>query len=213
MELKEILQEVKNQAENSNDENYSAYSTLFEEIAEMLFNQYTLKKNNIEYEFAEIEFYLRTSTLEDTCVHQYVGMDAGCFRIHYSGVDITFGSSLEKEFPKSSSKQPNKYYGGILIRGLKKDDEYIMGPLRVQLELFSGLSLDNPCLSLSLIKKEKKPKKELLWTTRQAVSGKFKDSLLCCYEKDLIIEFKESHSKYPASIRFLNPSEHLTYKP
>lgn len=216
MDLKNKLEELKVKVKDSKglkENNYSEYLKLFEEIAKLLFNQYKLVKNNIEdYEFTEIEFYLRTFTLNDTCVHRYAGMDAGCFRIHYSGVDITIGSSFshEKDLPKGNKTLSNQeYYGGILIRGLKKNNEYIMGPLKIQHELFSGLSLDKSHLSLSLEKKTK-TEKEIYWTTRQGVSGEFENAKLCCYDEDLKKECEKVPSRYPAWIRFkTSPS----YKP
>lgn len=206
----------------------------FNELAFQLLNGYviekTIGKNTQTYEFAEIEFYLRSGAFNDPCVHKYAQSEAGCFRVHYSGVDLTFGSSiLESDLNKISAKMPlteDQYYGGILIRVLKKGSEYICGPLRVQTELFSGLSIENENLSIKLKEKESIPQKQLAWTTRQGVNEDstlcYKDvcstdaklcyhdpilfrydSILCCYDKE--IEKSDNTKGYgDAKKRFIN---------
>lgn len=165
----------------------------FEEIAQKLFNEYSLKKTvnevDIIYDFTEIEFYFYNNNLNDKCVHSH-SFQEGVFRVHYSGVDITFNSVK------------NECYGGILIRGVKntninsEKDKYTWGPLRVLCELFSGIKLGQP-ISLSLIKRETS-NSPLLWTVRQGVNGNFKESKLCCYN----ILKSESILNYSAKERF-----------
>lgn len=114
----------------------------FKEIAQELMNYYQIKSvSGEEFNIYEIEFYFFNENHKDPSVHCH-NMGVGKWRVHYSGLDITF------EGLKDSS-----YYGGILIRSIGNSKKIIVGPLRVQTTLLSGGSI-SVAKGISLIKVE-----------------------------------------------------------
>ena len=105
----------------------SAYSveelqSLFYKTSKNIINNYILQIDNLRIELKELEFYFFDCEKHpDIYVHQnelqketsnflYVHDSWG----NYGGLDLTFGNK--------------KYYGGILIRGIKLNTAYIAGP-------------------------------------------------------------------------------------
>lgn len=99
-------------------------SEQFDRIAKELFQKYQIVKNDSVYDLLEIEFYYCSSDHKDIITYQRT-TKGGLWFFHPSGVDITFQS------------ESDKYYGGILIRSIKKQGgKAICGPLKCVDELF-----------------------------------------------------------------------------
>jgi hypothetical protein len=111
----------------------------FEEIANLLFQEYHIKKGENTYEFLEIEFYYYTKGHEDIITHPR-NEKSGRWFFHYSGVDITFESKCKDINCGFNTRQPNDdYFGGILIRSLLKNGkELITGPQKCTWSLFDA---------------------------------------------------------------------------
>lgn len=108
----------------------------FESIAKEIINGFQIRKGEILYSFAEIEFYYYGEDQKDvhTYIRKCIGMD---WFFHYSGIDIAFET-------KYDSKWVPCQFGGVLIRSIIKHvdgekEEIIAGPLRCQQELFNGI--------------------------------------------------------------------------
>jgi hypothetical protein len=172
MELKELLRFP----ENGNCED-------FKERAEELILHYRIKKVSGGvtrcYFINEIEVYYHGKGHEDCFTHPHFFKEAGRFRVHYSGVDITFvsdwkgkGDDIKKRnFPdnnktfrydeivkvlKEGEQMSDFSYGGILIRSIREEGEtkFIKGrPLRVLCELFH---VEGDSVQLQLVKGEKR---------------------------------------------------------
>lgn len=83
-----------------------------------LINNFVLVINNEQYEFSEIElYYYKKGEHQDCIVLQREHKQASDIFFHRYGFDICF-TSLNDE------------YGGILVRSLKKDNNFIVGSLR-----------------------------------------------------------------------------------
>ena len=99
------------------------YDIYFAEIAQELMCNYIIATDKAEYDIIDIEFYLYTPEHRDVITYPRE-MDEGRWFFHASGVDITFRST-------------NSIFGGILIRGLRKNNnEYIGGPQKCVNELW-----------------------------------------------------------------------------
>ena len=124
--------------------NSNEATTEFDTIAKKLFEEYQIAKGNTRYDIEEVEFYLYTVNHTDN-KHVYPRVcKAGEWFVHYSGVDLTFKTCINKDNKVTQC-------GGILIRRIKKENSTaIGGPLRCLMELFNGQ--DAPLL----VKKEKK---------------------------------------------------------
>lgn len=114
MEIRELLQKPLEGLNNNNVQD------TFTQIANNLFNNCYIECGDMEYYFAEIEFYYYDK-------EQFLGTDAehfkwqevtyartnkkvGDFLYHLSGIDICFDSSFDNN---------NTRFGGILIRSIK----------------------------------------------------------------------------------------------
>jgi len=161
----------------------------FSVIANHLFNKCRIVKDSTEYEFVEIEFYYRSKDIDDTSVHKH-NLPAGKFRVHYSGLDITFdGTSLSDDEveKKIINLEKGKHYGGILIRSIKNlnTNKIINGPLRVQTNLLSGFDIEETHKLNLYIKEGYNNNISLAWTTRQGVnSGNYENCKLCCFNSN-----------------------------
>ena len=114
----------------------------FKEIAQELMNFYQIKSvSGEQFNIYEIEFYFFNVNHKDPSVHRH-NMSVGEWRVHYSGLDITFNGCTYKNDRCKSKKciECNESYsfGGILIRSIGKFGEIIVGPLKVQTTLLSG---------------------------------------------------------------------------
>ena len=119
----------------------------FEEIAKDIMTNYIIKKGNTTYEFLEIEFYYFSNNHHDLITYPRKA-EAGEWFFHASGVDICFDSNVqldEKDKIIEGQDENDIYFGGILIRSLKKTDDegnikYITGPQKCCYDLFDKFS-------------------------------------------------------------------------
>ena len=115
------------------------YQDVFSKYANKLMNEYCLKVDDKKYNLIEIEFYFYD---KENHPDPYIYCNekqkkCGEFYFHGSGMDITFGNEI--------------CYGGILIRSIMKEGEYINGSLILLEELF-GDEIDK--LKIELIEKD-----------------------------------------------------------
>lgn len=109
----------------------------FRDLANKIINNYHIKCGNKGFRFAEIEFYYydKNHFNEEWCQKTYPrkDKDAGELFFHYSGVDICFDSSFDKDMA---------IFGGILIRSLYDEERkmYITGPLLCANEMLNACS-------------------------------------------------------------------------
>ncbi|MCR5850889.1 MAG: hypothetical protein K6G92_09305 [Bacteroidaceae bacterium] len=114
MGIRELLQEPLEGLNNCNVQD------TFAKIARNLFNNCYIECGDIEYYFAEIEFYYydKEQCLGSICEQYkwqlitYARSDkkVGDFLYHLSGIDICFDSRIDSDFVR---------FGGILIRSIK----------------------------------------------------------------------------------------------
>lgn len=98
----------------------------FDEIALKLLREKALLVNNTEFRFTEIEFYyFHQGIHEDNYTHEH-RRDAGEWRFHNQGLDITFQSNKDSD-------------GGILIRGIWDGKNYTNGPRLVVGKIFEAM--------------------------------------------------------------------------
>jgi hypothetical protein len=98
--------------------NNSDIQVSFDRIAKELLLKHVISVNDLDFEITEIEFYFfNVEHHPDNYTHPH-NMQAGSWRLHKQGIDITFDGTKEKED------------GGILIRGLKSGDRYVNGPIK-----------------------------------------------------------------------------------
>ena len=132
----------------------------FDRIARDMIHKWHLQVNDDLYSFTEIEFYFRDKeTHDDNSTHPHT-YDAGLWRSHLAGLDITL-------------RHPKGGHGGILIRGLKKDTDYFNGPIRILEPIF--ISLGNVSLTkkvFGLAPKSQKTAEPIMKTTRHGLSKK-----------------------------------------
>jgi hypothetical protein len=94
----------------------------FDRIATDLLLEKALFVNGKEIRFTEIEFYFFDPIHQDTYTHEHT-RNVGEWRFHSQGLDITFQGNKTTD-------------GGILIRGILVDNEYINGPRKVVGKIF-----------------------------------------------------------------------------
>ncbi len=86
------------------------------EIAESIFNNYKIERDNELFEIAEIEVYLENETFDD--IYRHNNADHLKFEYitwHYSGIDVCFGNGRDIAC-------------GVLIRGLRNNKKTLYGP-------------------------------------------------------------------------------------
>lgn len=126
--IKTIIRSTSNRIKSSGD---------FSDLAKKIITKYHIKCGNKRFRFAEIEFYYYDKDYlnEEWCQKTYPRKDkeAGDLFFHYSGVDICFDSSFDKD---------NAVFGGILIRSLYDENRkmYITGPLLCANEILNACS-------------------------------------------------------------------------
>ena len=110
------------------------------DMAENIFYKNTLRINNFEYIFTELEFYFYSnyhkdeySHIKDIKINNYT---TGDFRFHYSGVDLVICKKDE-------------FFCGVLMRGIQNCETHkcINGPLRVLVAIcndFNNLYTSEP---------------------------------------------------------------------
>ncbi len=118
----------------------------FEEIANMLFQDFHIEKEGVRYDFLEVEFYFYSEKHPDFITYPR-NTKAGEWFFHMSGVDISFESKKEER----EGKEVAVFGGGILVRSIlkkEKETQVIAGPYKCMDELFDkfdalGTNLEN----------------------------------------------------------------------
>jgi hypothetical protein len=161
---------------------------------ELMRNYQIVSVSGERFDMHEIEFYFFSVNHNDNSVHRH-GMDAGQWRVHYSGIDITFDGCIN--IKKNNCKirkcvdcKEISSYGGILIRTIGISKNLIVGPLKVQTTLLTGGSIKGSS-GLSLIEnKDCNNIKELKFSTRCGVKNTngFDDMNYCFYNGDILTE-------------------------
>lgn len=109
--------------------------SILEKCAEKLMGQYCIKKKDVYYQIAEIEFYYYGPNHPDIITYPRTCSEKQWF-FHQSGVDLTITSNVKGDQPS---------FGGILIRSIIKYDRNgniirtICGPQKCVNELFDVL--------------------------------------------------------------------------
>lgn len=180
MALINNISDLRQALSRQNMQMISNYDDEFYRIAESLFKNFAIKVGDIEYRFVELEFYLNIKD-ETKGITYKRDTEAGEWLVHYSGLDLSFESSIKEEF-----------YGGILIRALTSSDydnekkSYINGPLRCLLQVFKGISaLDSDSKAPQIIK------------SKSIKADEIKDLVVC---RRYGIDEKRSASKYRYTI-------------
>lgn len=164
---------------------------LFDTIAKKLFDGYHIKKGDSTYDFLEIEFYYFEERHPDYITYPRT-ISKGKWFFHPSGIDISFESSCEKGFEKTSKAGEN-FFGGILIRSLVKDGNIaITGPLKCCWELFD-------CFSAFELKPNELPIIE-----RRSVVNQFE-----IYKTERFISFDKAKAEVNYGDNFENFEDHL----
>ena len=127
--MKEVIGKLQENIEKSNG-SVEEMQCIFYETAKELMNNYVLKiEDDIEVELKEVEFYYYDKNKHpDDYTHGH-NLQKECCKlyVHGSGLDITFGNG--------------KYYGGILIRGIKINGKYVAGPGKVMQKIAKELGI------------------------------------------------------------------------
>lgn len=138
--------------------------SILEECAKMLMGHYCIKKKDVHYQIAEIEFYYFGPNHPDIITYPRSCSEKQWF-FHQSGVDLTITSN-------EKGNQPS--FGGILIRSIIKYDRNgnivrtICGPQKCVEELFDFLDAvdyDNNLTPL-LVKRDEEMSVEIYSTQR-----------------------------------------------
>ena len=125
--------------EVSHYNNQDEIQRYFGEVADKLFKHVAIEAGNDIFTFVEVEFYYYKKGVFEgplfNCTYPRT-RTVGQFFWHYSGMDICF-ESIEKK----------GYFGGILIRSLKKrSGEIIAGPMRCSNEIMNSCNGEMPRL-------------------------------------------------------------------
>jgi len=117
-------------------EKFEDFQIIFYEIAKELLTNYVLQINGKDIELLEIEFYFKDANKHnDRYTHgkKEQQLAKNLLYIHSSGrggVDISFGNGI--------------YYGGILIKSIKIDNEYIIGQQNVFNKIIEIFNVEPP---------------------------------------------------------------------
>jgi len=122
--MSDILFELQKEIEKNND--FAKFQNIFFENAKKLMSKYVLVIDDKEFELTELEYYFYDENKHPDCyVHLNEMQKETCGKLYVhnkgnwiGGIDITFGNG--------------SYYGGILIRGIKYNNEFISGPAKVR---------------------------------------------------------------------------------
>jgi hypothetical protein len=110
---------------------------IFYESAKDLMNNFVLKIDSLEIELTEIEFYyFECQYHADLYVHldKLQKETSGYLYVHKKaegrgGIDLTFGN--------------NRFFGGILLRGIKDSDAFVSGPSKVKEYISEKLKIED----------------------------------------------------------------------
>lgn len=181
------LDEFKNELKLIHDKKNSVkeFQDIFNPMAKFALTNLAIKVGNIKYYLLEIEFYYCNKRLEEeeTFKRTYRReCKAEEFFLHYSGLDICFATSEDKDS-----------YGGILIRSVlkheddNKEDVIISGPLKCANEIINQCFKSKKKAYPEIVYDQSRIKGDIWATIRQGIetSAKF-ETLRDNYNKHII---------------------------
>lgn len=141
----------------------------FDRIAKDLIENWQFNLQGTLYSFTEIEFYyFDRASHPDKYSHKHSYM-VGKWRFHLQGLDISLGYEKEEDTDDFCS------YGGILLRGIKSQTEYINGPKRILAHIFKALdSVDKIQKTFGLVE-QKNSKVQIYKSVRKGLSERYPD--------------------------------------
>ena len=160
----------------------------FNQIAELLFGKFAIRKGNTLYLFKEVEFYFYNRNHRDIITHPRISNSLCWYVNNFGGIDLNFGSTIDTiSNIGKRGKNTQKYilnsdacFGGILIRQLmsKENGDVLEGPWACA-ELFrcydaTGYDSDQPLIiehNSGMVSYIRKPRINLL-TAGQTVEKK-----------------------------------------
>jgi len=178
----------------------------FSEIADILLFKSYIKTEKGNYRILEIEFYFKNNNhCDNVTIERTEDEDAGMWWLHDYGVDLSFKSKSE------NLKEPEKFYGGILIRSIipfsensnqLKDEKAIYGPRKCCWYLFYSSAFESKNVPQIVMNDgasrhigemgsttryiTRKPKKE---------DGDYRDSFYRFYVKGLNLKIESTYKK------------------
>lgn len=115
----------------------------FQNIAQLLFDNYAIETHDALYRMIEIEFYWNSKTHQDKTTYErkHVNPKSGDWFFHYSGVDIAL------------KNEETGGYGGILIRSLYNIETKLVtkGPMVCAMKLFSGTNAFSESIKTKIV--------------------------------------------------------------
>lgn len=137
--------------------NENCIDSEFVRLAELLLWQSELVVNKATFNFTEIEFYYYAEKIhQDAFTHEHKE-DAGKWRFHNQGFDITLKGETG--------------FGGILIRGVERDGEFLNGPRRFLFEIMSHLNPVSEMNNVFGIQRKKETKSRIFRTFRHGLKN------------------------------------------
>lgn len=129
----------------------------FEQIAKDLLNNFAILKGEKSFRLVEIEFYYNTTDSANITFKRIT--EAGDWFNHDWGVDLCF-------------KSDEKAFGGILIRSVEHNEEFVNGPLKCRELLFQFDALGDKSGVPTLVYQPRKDVIEPVSTIRWNISEK-----------------------------------------
>lgn len=133
MEHQNPIVRLQNALEKS-DCSIEALQCLFYETSKEIINHYVLQIDTLYVELKELEFYFFDADHQDPYVHknEIQKKSSNFLYVHEAwgnrgGLDLTFGNGV--------------YYGGILIRGMKHNEQYVAGPALLRNHIVDQLGI------------------------------------------------------------------------
>ena len=195
---KEKLRELLQMKEEEKEELVKDVESRFNEIANMLFQDFHIEKEGVRYDFLEVEFYFYSEEHPDFITYPR-NTKAGEWFFHMSGVDISFESKEEGEGKEVT------VFGGILVRSILKGEKTpIVGPYKCVDELFDKFdALGDELKNFPILKPNEKKQEGIKvrscvrWIppfTNAEKSDKEKEKIKR-KEKELSVRYSEFESK------------------
>lgn len=168
-------------------------SQSFDRIAKELIENWQLNLQGTLFSFTEIEFYYFDRVSHpDKYSHKHSYM-VGKWRFHLQGLDISLG------YEKEDGTEDFSSYGGILLRGIKSETEYINGPKRILAHIFKALdSVEEIQKEFGLVNHQN-PKVQIYKSVRKGLSERYPD-----YNTQ---KYRYFHSIESWNVNHVSPSE------
>lgn len=165
----------------------------FDRIAKDIIENWQLNLQGTLYHFTEIEFYYFNKVNHpDKYSHKHA-YSIGKWRFHLQGLDISLGYEKEDDSDEFIS------YGGILLRGIRSEKEYINGPKRILAHIFKALDNVEETNKVFGLVQNKNPKVQILKSVRKGLSER--------YPNYNLQKYRYFHSIDSWDINHVSPSE------